>query len=118
MTDDVASIVKHADEQTLRRHIRRPSNAIFAIVPATVIDQAVATALLMTSAPTARENPRVSLVCSSFFGSNEIFIRQNYTLIAYFMQAASQGHFTAGGRLERMEATLPPVFRPKMVPRS
>ena len=28
------------------------------------------------------------------------------------------GHLTSGGMLERMELTLPPVFRPKMVPRS
>jgi hypothetical protein len=31
---------------------------------------------------------------------------------------AGYGHFTSGGRLERMELTLPPVFRPKIVPRS
>ncbi len=29
-----------------------------------------------------------------------------------------QGHFTTGGMLERMLSTLPPVFRPKVVPRS
>ena len=28
------------------------------------------------------------------------------------------GHFTKGGIEERIEATLPPVFSPKMVPRS
>jgi hypothetical protein len=29
-----------------------------------------------------------------------------------------QGHFASGGRLERMELTLPPVFKPNVVPRS
>jgi hypothetical protein len=28
------------------------------------------------------------------------------------------GHFTSGGIDDRMESTLPPVFSPKMVPRS
>jgi hypothetical protein len=28
------------------------------------------------------------------------------------------GHLTVGGMDDRIEATLPPVFRPKMVPRS
>ena len=28
------------------------------------------------------------------------------------------GHFTSGGIDDRIESTLPPVFRPKMVPRS
>ena len=28
------------------------------------------------------------------------------------------GHFTTGGMEERIESTLPPVRRPKMVPRS
>ena len=28
------------------------------------------------------------------------------------------GHFTSGGIDDRIEVTLPPVFRPKMVPRS
>jgi len=28
------------------------------------------------------------------------------------------GHFTSGGMDERIESTLPPVFRPKIVPRS
>src|SRR5262245_26330789 len=28
------------------------------------------------------------------------------------------GHFTSGGNEERIESTLPPVRRPKMVPRS
>lgn len=28
------------------------------------------------------------------------------------------GHFTSGGRLERIELTLPPVLSPKIVPRS
>jgi len=29
-----------------------------------------------------------------------------------------QGHFTIGGMELRIESTLPPVFRPKVVPRS
>lgn len=28
------------------------------------------------------------------------------------------GHFTVGGMEERIESTLPPVFKPKIVPRS
>ena len=32
--------------------------------------------------------------------------------------AAVQGHFTTGGMELRIESTLPPVFRPKVVPRS
>jgi hypothetical protein len=28
------------------------------------------------------------------------------------------GHFTSGGSEERIESTLPPVRKPKMVPRS
>ena len=32
--------------------------------------------------------------------------------------AAGYGHFTSGGIDDRIESTLPPVFRPKMVPRS
>jgi hypothetical protein len=31
---------------------------------------------------------------------------------------ATQGHFTSGGIDDRIESTLPPVFRPKSVPRS
>ena len=34
------------------------------------------------------------------------------------VERPAQGHFTSGGRLERIELTLPPVLRPKMVPRS
>jgi hypothetical protein len=30
----------------------------------------------------------------------------------------SYGHFTSGGSEERIESTLPPVRKPKMVPRS
>ncbi len=33
-------------------------------------------------------------------------------------ECPDQGHFTSGGRLDRIEFTLPPVLRPKMVPRS
>jgi hypothetical protein len=32
--------------------------------------------------------------------------------------AVVYGQFTTGGSEERIEATLPPVFRPKTVPRS
>lgn len=32
--------------------------------------------------------------------------------------AVRYGHFTTGGIEERIEVTLPPVFRPKVVPRS
>jgi len=31
---------------------------------------------------------------------------------------ASHGHFTSGGIEDRIDSTLPPVFKPKMVPRS
>lgn len=31
---------------------------------------------------------------------------------------ASYGHLASGGRLDRIELTLPPVFRPNVVPRS
>ncbi len=30
----------------------------------------------------------------------------------------AQGHFTSGGMLERIASILPPVLRPKIVPRS
>jgi hypothetical protein len=30
----------------------------------------------------------------------------------------AQGHFTMGGMEERIDSTLPPVFKPKIVPRS
>ncbi len=32
--------------------------------------------------------------------------------------SVAHGHFTTGGMDDRIEATLPPVFRPKVVPRS
>jgi hypothetical protein len=35
-----------------------------------------------------------------------------------FRLPACQGHFTEGGMDDRIDSTLPPVFRPKMVPRS
>ncbi len=38
--------------------------------------------------------------------------------IAHLARASAYGHFTTGGMLERIELTLPPVFRPKVVPRS
>ena len=34
------------------------------------------------------------------------------------MTDCSYGHFTSGGMEERIEATLPPVLRPNVVPRS
>jgi hypothetical protein len=40
-----------------------------------------------------------------------ISIAQGSCIMAY-------GHFTSGGIDDRMESTLPPVFSPKMVPRS
>jgi hypothetical protein len=33
-------------------------------------------------------------------------------------QAQGHGHITCGGMEDRIEATLPPVLSPKMVPRS
>ncbi|MGX1199008.1 hypothetical protein ACSSVQ_002992 [Parvibaculum sp. MBR-TMA-1.3b-4.2] len=33
-------------------------------------------------------------------------------------QRMSYGHFTSGGMEDRIEVTLPPVLRPKTVPRS
>ena len=35
-----------------------------------------------------------------------------------FRLAIAYGHFTMGGMDDRIELTLPPVFRPKVVPRS
>ena len=34
------------------------------------------------------------------------------------LQLSSYGHFTIGGSEERIASTLPPVFSPKIVPRS
>src|SRR5262249_42185611 len=34
------------------------------------------------------------------------------------LQPRRYGHFTTGGKDERIDSTLPPVFSPKMVPRS
>ena len=39
-------------------------------------------------------------------------------LLAFRRTAGRYGHFTSGGIDDRIESTLPPVFRPKMVPRS
>ena len=36
----------------------------------------------------------------------------------YSSGLATYGHFTTGGMEDRMEFTLPPVFSPKVVPRS
>jgi hypothetical protein len=36
----------------------------------------------------------------------------------YTSGQAAQGHFTSGGSEDRIESTLPPVFSPKIVPRS
>lgn len=35
-----------------------------------------------------------------------------------FDAGSAQGHFTSGGMDDRMLSTLPPVLRPKVVPRS
>ena len=40
------------------------------------------------------------------------------TAVLAFARQFCHGHFTSGGMEERMESTLPPVFSPKMVPRS
>lgn len=49
----------------------------------------------------------------------EVFLGQDCpTRISAPDSPRSQGHFTLGGMDERIESTLPPVFRPKIVPRS
>ena len=40
------------------------------------------------------------------------------TLLWPIMREINYGHFTSGGMDERIESTLPPVFNPKIVPRS
>ncbi len=40
------------------------------------------------------------------------------TLLWLITREITQGHFTNGGMEERIESTLPPVFNPKIVPRS
>ncbi len=40
------------------------------------------------------------------------------TVQATYRMAFPYGHFATGGIDDRIESTLPPVFRPKMVPRS
>ena len=41
-----------------------------------------------------------------------------YGLGQYGLGQCAHGHFTSGGSDDRIESTLPPVLRPKMVPRS
>ena len=44
--------------------------------------------------------------------------RDTRRVAKYAVTSALHGHFTIGGSEERIASTLPPVFSPKIVPRS